>query len=484
MRKCVKQKVKLLLVAASFILALSFTISLQILFEEHKQSGGLLGQRGSLQSLRSNRNVKQQSLNEFTKKNSNKHKGIVRYSQRYQTNQDKRKTTEKLLDEKLLQRKEQQSIQDQRNKLQEKWLAFQNPEDISNYHENGIRFGYRLMSERKRRYPKILYFLHIHKSAGSTFCRQAYLNRISANYKRNCNVQSDQRCCGHNDTLEAQREYANTTYYDLVASEQEMYDSMAPDSYDYIVSLRDSKRRYYSHWNHLVIVAQQNRQHELKQLEKSDGHRYPLSESAFKSMQEPVQGRSGDDNIQAPKEDLVHWNYTIRDYNGTIYPVGNFTKWYQAQPDNYNVRMICGVRCNHVPKYQLSRDLFRYALQRLAKFAHIIFVEDMEASFARFATVYGWQYNVATAHHGQHLNSTDLTKTLETGSINWDPYMSVLDDSLYEFAQRKYAGAGNAELMEIIDADEFANREALEEYFAQGPKRGCTNECCGPCSKW
>jgi hypothetical protein len=232
---------------------------------------------------------------------------------------------------------------------------------------------------------------------------------------------------------------------------------------------------------------QKNRQHELELLQRHEQHAYPLAETAVEWVQQTIQGRGSDGNqhLQAALEDPIHWNYTIRDYSGTVYPVGNFTKWYYGQPDNYNVRMICGVRCTHIAKYRLSRELFRYALQRLTDFAHVIFVEDMEASFAAFARHYGWQYNVAAAHHGQRLNATDLTSALQQQHSDWDPYMSVLDDALYEFAQRKYLGATKEDLKALMKKGvEFANQALVDEYFEKGPGRDCPNECCGVCSKW
>jgi hypothetical protein len=503
MRRGVKRKAQLLLGAASCILSLIFLTTLRVLLVDIDVSSTLGQQQrrhGSLQSLRNHHGAIQQSLKDFSQQqhdnDGDKKDKFVRYSQRYQSNhQDKLQETQKLLNDKRKKLKEElhdllQDSASHSKSMREAWHSFQ---DMKNDNqdilqaEHGMRRGYRPSIKHGRRYPRILYFLHIHKSAGSTVCRQAYLNRISANYNQNCNVQADQHCCGNNDTLQAQRDFAKQTQYDLVAAEQEMYDSMDPDSYDYIVSLRNSRRRYYSHWNHLVTVAKKNRQHELELLQRHEQHAYPLAETAVEWVQQTIQGRGSDGNqhLQAALEDPIHWNYTIRDYSGTVYPVGNFTKWYYGQPDNYNVRMICGVRCTHIAKYRLSRELFRYALQRLTDFAHVIFVEDMEASFAAFARHYGWQYNVAAAHHGQRLNATDLTSALQQQHSDWDPYMSVLDDALYEFAQRKYLGATKEDLKALMKKGvEFANQALVDEYFEKGPGRDCPNECCGVCSKW
>jgi hypothetical protein len=280
----------------------------------------------------------------------------------------------------------------------------------------------------------------------------------------------------------------------LVAVEQEMLDSMVPEVYDYIVTLRMSQRRYYSHWNHLFTTAESLKERDLaylrKQLERGDAN---ATNTTVRVSPEHIEaawrdfsiGNHRPDSLRAAAEDPVHWNLTIRDDNGTVHPVGNFTKWYMGQPDNYNVRMICGVKCSRVKKYQLTSQLFAYTLRRLAQFQHVLFVEDLDASFERFAEAYGWQYNPGAAssghlHSGRRMNATELTTRLKE-DVRWDPYMSVLDDALYEFARRKYDHAPYDELWNMTS---FANQAMVEDYYRLGPSRGCTNECCGVCSKW
>jgi hypothetical protein len=255
-----------------------------------------------------------------------------------------------------------------------------------------------------------------------------------------------------------------------------MYDSMSPDYFDYVVSLRDSKRRYYSHWNHLVIEAEKVKIKDIKFLKKSDRHKFPLADMVLFHWMMDLHS-SQKDLLSVARQDPVHYNLTIRDYDGKLFPVGNWTKWYMGQPDNYNLRMICGSRCKTTPKYQITQELFDYTLHRLANFSHVIFVEDMEESFGKFAKAYGWQYNMA---HTKRLNVTTLTNILENEAA-WDPFMSVLDDALYEFARRKYH---NVIPEELWRTNNFANQDMVDKYFRDGPSRNCKNECCGTCSKW
>ncbi|CAB9498475.1 expressed unknown protein [Seminavis robusta] len=105
---------------------------------------------------------------------------------------------------------------------------------------------------RQRPKEKVLFFVHIHKSGGTVLCAMAHANKLHVNTKHNCNVQTNQRCCGKSDDKEIQTAYAQQTPYDLVAAETQMYQGMDPTHYNYIVVLRSSRERYFSHWKHIL----------------------------------------------------------------------------------------------------------------------------------------------------------------------------------------------------------------------------------------
>jgi hypothetical protein len=273
---------------------------------------------------------------------------------------------------------------------------------------------------------KILFLVHIHKSAGSSLCHMAKRNRLRVRSRTNCNVQPDQRCCGGKDTIAAQEYFANTTLYDLVAIETEMYDSMVPQYYDYIVILRNSRARYFSHWLHV-----------------------------------------------------------LRYYNSTT--AGTFPQWWSGQPDNWNTRVLCGPRCLQPNKYALTRDMFQYTLDRLRLFEDILFVEDMAHSFRKFTKKHQWtgmpmiEKNTAldvTWKKSNEQNRNFLLPLLkndarDSEAHDWDPLMSALDNALYEFGQRKEAG------LEPFDNFTVSVQQELDQYFDTGPFRNCTNICCG-----
>lgn len=254
-----------------------------------------------------------------------------------------------------------------------------------------------------QREDRIIYFLHIHKSAGSTMCVAARANGLKV-ADTNCNVQRDQRCCGSADTFEAQQQYAMMTPYAFVANERDMYEAMDTDHYRYAVTLRQSRDRYLSHWKNVV------RWH------------YP--------------------KFQMP-----------------------FTAWWQGQPDNWNLRKICGSRCENVPKYQITKSLFEYTLARLKLFEDILLFDRFNNSFVRFAHNVGW-----TKMPISKGNKRNVTYPSTEGD-EWDPMMSVLDDALYEVAMSRYDNLTH-------HAFSSRTRTSLTSYFRSNKGKECTTPCC------
>jgi hypothetical protein len=272
-----------------------------------------------------------------------------------------------------------------------------------------------------RRTRKLIFLLHIHKSGGSTMCGAASLNRLRVDKRHNCNVQADQRCCGLADTLEAQQRFAAKSFYRFVANEGDMYEAMDPEHYIYIVVLRKSRDRYLSHWKHVC-----------RELQKSQREQAVLPE---------------------------------------------FAAWWQAQPDNWSFRKICGTRCQTVPKFQITREIFDYALNRLRLFDHILLLEHWETMYPAMAQSLGWKLSAPKVQNSAIMENMTYPAFDRN---DWDPFMSVLDDALYEYGVARYRG--------IFD-DTFAfskkTTQMLELYFSGGSERGCENPCCADsCSKY
>ncbi|GAX14808.1 hypothetical protein FisN_29Lh008 [Fistulifera solaris] len=239
-------------------------------------------------------------------------------------------------------------------------------------------------------------------------CALASLNQLRVNKEQNCNVQPDQRCCGFADTLPAQQRFAAVTFYQFVANERDMYDAMDHQHYTYMVMLRQSQSRYQSHWKHMC-------------------------------------------------QEQYHTNVTLP----------TFDTWWQAQPDNWNFRKICGTRCQTVPKFQITRELFEYTLDRLKSFDHILLLEYWDVMLPQLTQSLGWRM-VPNLHISA--KASNITYP-ELGNSAWDSFMSVLDDALYEYGLARY---------QKIDTFVFSQDTArmLEQYFTKGRERGCENPCC------
>lgn len=278
----------------------------------------------------------------------------------------------------------------------------------------------RHQSSLVNRERRIIYLHHIHKAGGSILCAAARLNGLKVNYKHNCNVQPNQECCGNEDSLQAQQEFALSTKFQFVTNEADLLQSI-PDSqhYRYVIQLRDSQQRYQSHWKHVVRI----------------------------------------------------YNFSI-----------SFSEWWRLQPDNWTVRKICGSKCRHVAKFNLSRDEFQYTLKRLHLFDDILLLERFNESFARFTQQVGWNSYIpkamaSTNKDSRHGNGSYPCTTLGKNS-SWDLSMTALDNALYEYTYQLYNGTN----VPILSREMW---NATEYYFQQGPRRGCTTPCCSQeCSKY
>lgn len=205
----------------------------------------------------------------------------------------------------------------------------------------------------------------------------------------------------------------------------------------------------------------------------------------------------------------------------------NFSQWWKLQPDNWNLRQLCGTKCHQANKYQLDiKEHFEYTLDRLSRFHTILFQEQLQDSVTVLSRRLNWtQWNLT--HVQELVDETNRQKLAQRAKItraptakekerrkmllakkqkrmaekkqpgpeqlvDWDPSMSALDDALYEIAQHweedkrqsrtlVHAVEGWKELLTST------TRQALEHYFDDdNPQRhACSNECCAPlCSAW
>ena len=325
--------------------------------------------------------------------------------------------------------------------------------------------------QKTKKYSKVIFYIHIHKSAGSWMCKQAYRNRMSAAYESNCNVQQ----IGEKDSIPSLVDFANKTFYDFIATEKEMYDNVAPEVYDYIVTIRKSKNRYYSHYRMVLRNKDKKKDERDDDYEKDSLWLWSGGLSSDEDQDHPMkklQQKVARDKLrqQQQKEQKT---LEKQQKKPKYQPLQDFKTWSEGQPDNWNVRILCGRKCKSKYKFQITPELFRYTLQRLTVFKHILFVEQLDESYNRFAANYGWK-QVENSNVGKKVNYP----VSDVKQAQWDPMMSALDDALYEFATRLYKNQSS------ILWDGFSNQNQVEHYFEFGPLVNCTDICCGQCSPY
>lgn len=288
---------------------------------------------------------------------------------------------------------------------------------------------------------RIIYYLHIHKSAGTTICKAAKSNGLSVS-ETNCNVQVDQRCCGEDDSLEAQQDFALSTDYQLVANEKEMYAAMDTEHYRYVVMLRDSRDRYESHWKH--VYRRYTKKDDVENFKRTHAHRRNNEKDTVENFAGTHEHRRNDEKVT----------------------VENFTEWWTGQPDNWNVRKICGTPCMNTSKFGLTEQLWNHTVERLSQFDDVLFVDRFNESYTKFASRVGWTRMPVIQPITRDVDYPRM-------SDEWDPMMTALDDALYEFAEGMYQG-----IPFPYAAISTERRTALREYFARGREQKCNSPCC------
>ena len=285
------------------------------------------------------------------------------------------------------------------------------------YHGAMVLDVWVLRKQRRQPAKKIIYYLHISKCGGTSIMTTASQSGLSVP-TRNGLVQRDWRCCGNEDSLRAQQHYASTNkLYDFVANEGDMYQEMDTEHYDYVVTLRQSRSRYKSMW--------------------AQWSRSPII------------------SLMAGRQ-----NFT------------EFCHWFHE--DNFNVRKICGTRCRSKPKFQLTEEDLHYTMNRLQQFDSILFLEDFDASYMKFANKHGWNPHVSkkrsSSTFGQ--NTKVSTGKSEDDDVDgeWDIYMSALDDALYEYALALDRGmpivsTSNSTSPNYYQYISKENQQNLEQYF-------------------
>jgi len=311
-------------------------------------------------------------------------------------------------------------------------------------------------SPKQLRDGKLAYFLHVHKSGGTSVCKLARLNGEHSSGKTNCNVyrlashsehvqnanHHNTSCCG--STVAVQAQFAAKTDWTFIANERDMPPELDHEHYKYMTVVRDPLKRHVSNY--------------------------------FYTM-----------NIHSERKDSTK----------------SFLQWYEHQADNYFLRKICGLACR-VPRGSLNQTHLDIALRMLDQFDAVVVIDDALFSFSNMSVVLkdeiGWGTSAAVHTQRRKSQLDSLAKKLAKAGAAKYEYMNTFDDELYAYArvlaaQQREAHEGKdlnggSTTTALSDAAKENLERVREEEVSSGRRAAysalegkCNNSCCGKCSK-
>jgi len=271
---------------------------------------------------------------------------------------------------------------------------------------------------------KILFFLHLHKSGGTSMCLLAKANGYRTRPYYNCNVYFEREklnvglfnntksCCGN--TIQQQIEFAQTNRYEFIANEVGLADELDFTNYDYIVTLREPMSRYISHYEQTVAL-----------------HR----------------------NRWFRKNKLGRW----------VDP--GALDWIRGQQDNYLLRKICGPKCEKLPRGKLTEEHLEQAKTRLGQFGAIIILDKFQESLKILRSKFNWKI-IDDKKRNEHKKSGRRVNATEKAQIAEElDFMITFDKELYAYGQ-------------YLNQQQVALAGGTRKYYRTG-FQNCSTGCCG-----
>jgi len=213
---------------------------------------------------------------------------------------------------------------------------------------------------RVRTDGQVFYFLHLHKSAGTSICNLAKVNK--ERFATNTLCSDPALRSGKVDTVAQQADYAeglkNRCPFggcNLVANEGLMALAMNWAVFWFATSLREPRARLASHFDH------HNRH--LQAQHRGTAKRRPSK--TIPGMPEPLPAGSENGG-----ETLLNWINHV--------------------PDNWMTRQICGRYCFGVPRGQLNISHVTRARDMLENFDAVLVVEALDESISLLKHALGW----------------------------------------------------------------------------------------------
>ena len=210
---------------------------------------------------------------------------------------------------------------------------------------------------RSRR--KMLYHLHVHKSAGTHIFHRAREMKTWGRKPLKLYPSSDATVYRHAHSLS----WLNRSDISMVKNEYILPSNMHElwGVFSGVVVVRDPAMRSYSHYSHVCV-----------QLSKANGHD-PLCAS--------------------------------------------FEEWALAQPDNFLTRVLCGENCKDVPRGGLTSGHLALAIQRLYEFDVVVDLDNLKQSEEILALFYSFPPEHEVTRHATR-NDPDYYKKREKAFSN------------------------------------------------------------------
>ena len=218
-----------------------------------------------------------------------------------------------------------------------------------------------------------IYFSHIHKAAGSTLCKLAYLNRERTNRGRNCNLPDGLAGALANGSLTEQRRALHLSLDTFVANEMGMPETIyfAPRTL-YTTVLRDPEARYVSLASHVQTAIR--------------WHLYGGCVACSRERPHEVPSRWTWDDLRKLSSNRVDRDdRLLRGLLSESEALGF--------KDNFIVRFFAGPTARAAPEGSLSRAVVQTAFRRLSCFDAVWLLEDLRTPrfTSRAAALFHWR---------------------------------------------------------------------------------------------
>lgn len=284
-----------------------------------------------------------------------------------------------------------------------------------------INFGKK--NKRAMERDKIAFYVHVHKSGGTTLCKTAQTNGEEVNKDNNCNMKGDGPWTITGKTLsrtcEERHQLAKENGYSFVAMERFLLEDEldCKERFLYILMIRDPEKRHKSHIDvHRHGVFQ-------------DKHRGFIGRKKIKTKRRK---KKGPDYFPMITRRAVRRRLTKREVKSDL---GIALMDNDLSGDNYLTRILLGERGFNgtLPIGSITNKHGEEARKKLDQFDVILRLEKFDEDKVQLITHLGWTewIGVANARAKEQADSSDSN---EDPSPNTFELNNSIDSALYKHA--------------------------------------------------